>query len=101
VECDDIVKKLLLKLRTLLVVSLIIAGGWTAIWLIGTISEFAGKNDEGIGGTIIFGVFGIGFIAIIIYFLVRKPKTSYYDKKTPNLGLLKEDMYNDIKRKHS
>lgn len=93
-------KNLLSKLCTLLVVALIIAGGLITIWLVGTIGGIA-KNDDGIGGTIIFAVFGLGFIAAIVYFLIRKPKVAYSEKETSRQDLLKENTYNEIKKKHS
>lgn len=92
------VKNFLSKFRTLLVVLLIIAGAAGLLELIGAIGGYA-KNNDGIGGTIIFAILGFGFIAVIIYFLIGKGQTVNNEKDMAKQGLLKEKMYNEIKKK--
>jgi len=91
-------KSILLKLRTLLVVLLLIAGAGIIIWFLEE-SKGLVMNDSGILGTIIFAVLGLGLIFIFAYFIMRKRKATPFEKDISKIQ--NEEIYNEIKRKHS
>lgn len=93
-------KNLFSKLCTVLVVVLIVAGAGVTVELL-TLLKGLAINDDGPVGTLIFGSIGLVFICTAIYFLVRKPKIVYSEKEASKQSLLKENAYNEIKKRHS
>jgi len=91
-------RNILLKLRTLLVVLLLIAGAGIIIWFLGESKKLV-INDNGILGAIIFAIFGLGLIFIFAYFIMRKRKVTPFEKDISKIQ--NEEIYNEIKRKHS
>ena len=79
-----LMKNVLLKLRTLLVVLLIIVGVGILVWLLGIMKGLGlnAINDNSIFGTIIFAVFGLGVIFIFAYFIMRRSKLTPSEKDT-------------------
>ena len=93
-------KKLISKLSTLLVVLLIIVGAVIIIWLLGLIGQLA-SSDNTIVGSISFAFLSLGVLAIFICFINRRGKLTFSDKDNAKQEMLKEDIYNEIKGKHS
>lgn len=91
-------KNILLKLRTLLVVLLLIAGAGVIIWFLKTLGYLV-MNDTGILGAIIFAITGLGFIFIFAYFIMKKRKATPFEKDISKIQ--NEEIYNEIKKKHS
>ena len=94
------IKKVLLKLRTLLIILLVIAVPILIIWAIYLLKGIV-FNNNGIGGTITFIIISALLICILAYFLIKKGKRSLSEKENINKDIQGEKIYNTIKDKHS
>ena len=92
-------KNFISKLSTLLVVLLILVGAGIIIWLIGIIGQLA--SNDGFVGTITFAILSLGVMSIFICFIIRRGKITPSAKDNAKQEMLKEDIYNEIKSKHS
>ena len=90
-------KSFLLKLRTLLVVLLLIAGVVIIIWALGSIRLLV-ITDNGMGGTIAFAILGMGVILTFACFIIKRRKLTSSEKAKTEMQ--KENMYNEMKKRH-
>lgn len=91
-------KNLLSKLRTILVVLLLVFVAGIIIWFIKALGYLV-INNTGILGAIIFAITGLGLVFMFAYFIMRKRRVNPFEKKISKIE--NEKIYNEIKRKHS